>query len=254
MRSALFGLLFLVLAAASSAQELLEQQRRDEARRHYRAGEERMLAESFEEAAREFKAATDLDPSFVLAYYSLGQARMALKRYPEAVEAYTASRDLILREASLDRRAKADLDRRRRDEIQELEDSLARLRNLVVRGTQSTQATQIALEQRISVLKDQQMRGDHGSTRVPAEVSLGLGSAHFRLGQHEQAEQSYRAAIAVDGKMGAAHNNLAVICMLSGRLDEAEREIQAAEKAGFTVSPQFKRDLKQRQTAAGTKP
>jgi tetratricopeptide (TPR) repeat protein len=252
MRSAFFGLLFLALATAGPAQELLEQQRRDEARRHYRAGEELMLAESFEEAAREFKAATDLDPAFVLGYYSLGQARMALKRYPEAVEAYTASRDLILREASLDRRAKADMDRRRRDEIQELEDSLVRLRSGQIKG--ATPSQQIALEQRISVLKDQQMRGDHGSTRVPAEVSLGLGSAHFRLGQHEPAEQNYRAAIAVDGKMGAAHNNLAVICMLSGRLDEAEREIQAAEKAGFTVSPQFKRDLKQRQTAAGTKP
>ena len=252
MRAAFIGVALLALAGASSGQELLEQQRRDEARRHYRAGEERMLAESFEEAAREFKAATDLDPAFVLAYYSLGQARMALKRYPEAIEAYTASRDLILREASLDRRAKADMDRRRRDEVQELEDSLVRLRSGQIKG--ATPSQQIALEQRISVLKDQQMRGDHGSTRVPAEVSLGLGSAYFRLGRHEPAEQSYRAAIAVDGKMGAAHNNLAVICMLSGRLDEAEREIQAAEKAGFTVSPQFKRDLQQRQAAAGTKP
>ena len=34
--------------------------------------------------------------------------------------------------------------------------------------------------------------------------------------------------------------------MLSGRLDEAEREIKAAEKAGFTVSSQFKQYLKQR--------
>jgi tetratricopeptide (TPR) repeat protein len=248
MRSALFGLLSLALAAASPAQELLERQRRDEARQHYRAGEERMLAESFEEAAREFKAETDLDPAFVLAHYSLGQARMALKRYTEAVEAYTTSRDLVLREASLDRRAKAEMDRRRRDEIQELEDSLVRVRTGQVKG--ATPMQQIALEQRISVLKDNQMRGDHGTTRVPAEVSLGLGSAYFRLGQHEQAERNYRAAIAVDGKMGAAHNNLAVICMLTGRLDEATREVEAAEKAGFTVSSRFKEDLKQRRAAA----
>jgi hypothetical protein len=37
--------------------------------------------------------------------------------------------------------------------------------------------------------------------------------------------------------------------MMSGRLEEAEREIKAAEKAGFTVSPQFKADLKQRMSA-----
>jgi tetratricopeptide (TPR) repeat protein len=251
MRPVFIALALGALAAASPAQELLEQQRREEARRHYRAGEEYMFSEALEEAEREFKAATGLDPTFVLAYYSLGQARMALKRYPEAVEAYTACRDLVLREASLDRRAKAEMDRRRRDTIQEMEDSLARLRMGQIKG--ATPSQQIALEQRISVLKDSQMRGDHGATRVPAEVSLGLGSAYFRLGRHEQAEQNYRAAIAADGRMGAAHNNLAVICMLSGRLDEANREIQAAEKAGFTVSSQFKQDLKQR-AAARTKP
>jgi tetratricopeptide (TPR) repeat protein len=250
MRQLFIALAVGALAAASPAQELLERQRRDEARRHYRAGEERMLAESFEEAAREFKAATDLDPAFVLAYYSLGQARMALKRYAEAVEAYTTSRDLVLREASLDRRAKAEMDRRRRDEIQELEESLVRVRIGQIKGARPDGHQQVALEQRISVLKDNQMRGDHGALRIPAELSLGLGSAHFRLGQHQQAEQNYRAAIAVDGKMGAAHNNLAVIYMMTGRLDEATREMEAAEKAGFTVSSRFKEDLKQRRAAA----
>ena len=252
MRGALCGVLLLALAPAATAQDLREQQRRDEARKRYQTGQELMLRESFEEAEREFKGATDLDPAFVLAFYSLGQARMALKRYAEAAEAYATCRDLVLREASLDRRAKADMDRRRRDEIQELEDSLVRVRSGQIKG--ATPGQQIVLEQRISVLKDNQMRGEHGATRVPAEVSLGLGSAYFRLGRLEQAEQNYRAAIAVDGKMGAAHNNLAVICMLSGRLEEADREIQAAEKAGFAVSSRFKQDLKQRQAAARQKP
>jgi tetratricopeptide (TPR) repeat protein len=238
--------LALGLAAASPAQELLEQQRREEARKHYRAGEEYMLSEAFEGAEREFKTATELEPGFVLAHYGLGQARMALKRYAPAVEAYTACRDLIQREASLDRRGKAEMDRRRRDEIQELEESLVRVRIGHIKGARPDGHQQIALEQRISVLKDQQMRGDHGATRVPAEVSLGLGSAYFRLGRHQPAEENYRAAIAVDGKMGAAHNNLAVVYMLTGRFDEATREIRAAEKAGFTVSSQFKHDLKQR--------
>jgi len=241
--------LALGLAAASPAQDLLEQQRLEESRRHYRAGEEYMLSEAFEEAAREFKTATELDPSFVLAYYSLGQARMALKRYPEAITAYTQCRDLIVREASLDRRAKADLDRRRRDEIHELEESLVRVRMGHIKGARPDGYQQIGLEQRISVLKDQQMRGDDRGIRVPGELSLGLGSAYFRLGRHEQAEENYRAALAVDARMGAAHNNLAVICMLTGRLDEAQREIKAAEKAGFAVSSQFKDDLKQRLSA-----
>jgi Flp pilus assembly protein TadD len=58
------------------------------------------------------------------------------------------------------------------------------------------------------------------------------------------AEREYRAALAVDPKLGEAHNNLAVVCMLTGRYGEAEQEIKAAEKSGFKVNPQLKEDLK----------
>jgi len=57
------------------------------------------------------------------------------------------------------------------------------------------------------------------------------------------AEREYRAAIAVDPKLGEAHNNLAVVCMLTGRFADAEQEIKAAEKSGFRVNPQLKEDL-----------
>jgi tetratricopeptide (TPR) repeat protein len=244
MRQTLITVALLALAAASPAQDVIERQRQEEARKHYRAGEEFMISEAFEPAAREFKAATEKDPHFALAFYSLGQARMALKQYPGAVEAYTSSRDLFLREASMDQRSTAEKDRELRDAIREMEESLARLRGGQIKG--ATQGQETALEQRLSVLKDQLGRDAHGSQQVPAEISLGLGSAYFRLNQLQPAEQSYRAAIGANGKLGAAHNNLAVICMLTGRLDEAEREVKAAEKAGFTVSSQFKQDLKQR--------
>jgi len=247
MRHVFLALALSAVAAAGLAQDLTEQQRKDSARRHYRAGEEYMLSEAFEKAEAEFKAATEQDPSLALAFYGLGQARMALKKYPGAVEAYTACKDLFLREASMDRRSKAEMDRQRRDEIHELEESLARVRGGQIKG--STPAQQTSLEQRISVLKDLQGRADNPAQQIPAEVSLGLGSAYFRMNQMEPAEQNFRAAVGTNPKLGAAHNNLAVICMLSGRLEEADREIKAAEKAGFAVSPRFKDDLKQRMSA-----
>jgi hypothetical protein len=43
--------------------------------------------------------------------------------------------------------------------------------------------------------------------------------------------------------MGEAHNNLAVVCMLTGKLDEAQIEMKAAEASGFRVNPRFKEDL-----------
>jgi Flp pilus assembly protein TadD len=65
------------------------------------------------------------------------------------------------------------------------------------------------------------------------------------------AEREYREAIKANSRLGEAHNNLAVICLLTGRLDEAEKEMKAAEKSGFVVSPRLKDDLKEAQKATG---
>ncbi len=247
MRSLFFAAALVAFAGQGSAQNLLDKQRLDEARRHYKAGEELMLTESFEDAAREFRAAIELDPGFALAHYSLGQALMALKRYPDALQAYTACRDTFLRASSTDQQARADADRRRRDEINELQESLERVQSGHMKGAMpgaGGERVAIGLEQRISMLKDSQMRGAEQGVRIPAEVSLALGSAYFRLGRLDNAADEYRAAISVDNKLGAAHNNLAVIHMLSGRLSDAEQEMKLAEKCGFTIFPQFKDDLK----------
>jgi Flp pilus assembly protein TadD len=45
-------------------------------------------------------------------------------------------------------------------------------------------------------------------------------------------------------KYGEAHNNLAVLYMLSGRKGDAENAVKQAERAGFKVNPQLKADIK----------
>ena len=75
---------------------------------------------------------------------------------------------------------------------------------------------------------------------------LALGSGYFRNGDRDAAEAQWRAAVDANPKLGEAHNNLAVICMQTGRFDEALQELTLAEKAGFKVNPQFKADLKER--------
>jgi Flp pilus assembly protein TadD len=60
------------------------------------------------------------------------------------------------------------------------------------------------------------------------------------------AEAAYREALQVDPALGEGHNNLAVVLMLTGRYDEADRGGKAAEEHGFQVSSQFKADLKKR--------
>src|SRR4029077_7100902 len=93
-------------------------------------------------------------------------------------------------------------------------------------------------------MKDAKHRTTSGPEQTPAWISLALGSAYFRVDATADAEREYRAAIAVDPKLGEAHNNLAVVYMLTGRFPEAEAEIKAAEKAGFRVKQQLKEDLK----------
>ena len=63
------------------------------------------------------------------------------------------------------------------------------------------------------------------------------------------AEHEYKAALQVDPNAAEAHNNLAVVLMLTRRFDEAEAEIKAAEKAGFRVNPQLKEDLRKASVA-----
>ena len=98
----------------------------------------------------------------------------------------------------------------------------------------------------IREIKNRRYQEMDGPAPTPTWISVALGSAYFRRGSIEDAEREYREALKVDPKLGEAHNNLAVICMQTGRLDEAEGEIKLAEKAGIRVSPALKEEIKNR--------
>jgi Tfp pilus assembly protein PilF len=108
------------------------------------------------------------------------------------------------------------------------------------------------MQDRVRELEKTQNAGLTGveEFRTPSEVSLAIGSAYFRAGDAAEAETSYLAAINVNPRMGEAHNNLAVIYMINGRLDEAEKEVRLAEQAGFKVNPMLKEDLKKRRAGS----
>jgi hypothetical protein len=59
------------------------------------------------------------------------------------------------------------------------------------------------------------------------------------------AERNTLETLKTDPKVGEAHNNLAVVHMLTGRYPQADGEIAAAEKAGRLSQPAAQReDLK----------
>lgn len=82
--------------------------------------------------------------------------------------------------------------------------------------------------------------------RPRAAVSLALGSAHFQAGGLADAEAASRAPSRRTPRSGDAHNNLAVVLMLRGQLDDAQREVRLAEKARVSVSPRIKDEIRRR--------
>lgn len=223
---------------------------RDRARVPYNIGLDNMHAEAWDDAVRAFKSAIDLDPTFEMAFYMLGRTHMAQKKFVEATLAYEKCRDLY--RAQLGRQFANAQERQRDREI--------RLREIdeVIRTYQNAPPTLRTLDA-IRQLQNQRRELSEAMTRgntnmtigtaVPAYVSAALGSAYFRSGRLNDAEREYKAAIAVDPKAGEAYSNLAVVYLETGRIAEAEKSVNEAEKVGFRVNPQLKDDIRNRRKA-----
>jgi tetratricopeptide (TPR) repeat protein len=236
--------LMLVLVASPAFAQFASEQNRREALLHYRNGQEFMSAEQFEKAADEYQKAIDKDKLLTLAHYGLGQANMSLKRFASAIQAFTSCREAFRMLHQLQERDRVMVERQRDDEIRELRDSVRRIRSGQIKLSQSI-GDQI--ENRIQDLERQ--RTSMGSAfQAPPEVSLALGSAYFRNGGMQDAEREWKAAVAVNPKLGEAHNNLAALYAMTGRKSDAEASVKAAEKAGYRVNPRLKEDIRKMST------
>jgi tetratricopeptide (TPR) repeat protein len=241
MQGILIALVSSIVLAAFAAPDETRLQRQ-EALRHYRAGQQAMHAEAWDEAEREFKEAVRLDHLLTPAHYGLGQVYMTTKRYPEAVKAYRDCRDAFHAEDSLQLMDNKSTELRLEEQIQALKQSVQQLQNGRAQ-TANTAATIQRLEDQIHDLERRRQRRGSEPLPTPPGISLALGSAYFRAGAMADAEREYGEALRVDPKLGEAYNNLAVVYMLSGRLDEAEDAVRRAEKAGFKVNARLKKDI-----------
>jgi len=246
MRLVIAVLALTILPGVARADEEVTPQQFKESREHYRTGEEFMFEEDFSNAVAEFRMATRLDPHYTLAYYSLGQANMALGRYENAATAYEGCRDTIEARAKLDAQRRGEARQARTDALLDIEGALLRWGGPEAIPNQAT----MRLREQKRLLEQEQEKDAINAVAVPAELSIALGSAYFRLRRLEDAEREYLAAIAAGDQTGAAHNNIAVIYMMDGRFDEAKQAVQWAEEAGFRVDPRFKEDLEKRAEAA----
>jgi tetratricopeptide (TPR) repeat protein len=239
----------VLLAAIAAAVVMLPSSVQDSkqmlAVQHMRAGQQALQIERWEEAEREFKTAIEFDPLLELAHYGLGQSYMGQKRYAESVQVFRRCREVFHNNESARMADNVDAQRRLDDQIQSLRDEKHALQTGRVH-VQNLQAKLNQLDTQIAGLETQRRRDHNSASQTPAYISTALGSALFRTGAFPDAEQEWRNAVAVDSSIGEVHNNLAVVYMLTGRFDEAEREVKLAEKNGFRVSEGLKQDIKAR--------
>lgn len=235
--------LTLGAAASAAAGQPTEREHR-EALQHLREGQSLLRDERWEKAEEEFRAAVKLDPLLEMAHYGLGQVYMATKRYRAAVKAYLDCREAFhngwahaVNDSATARQQTLEL-------IQELEGQ-----KRVLESTRRVSTTDVPgaihrLDDQIRDLRSRRFDAAAAPPPTPTWISIALGSAYYRSGSLSDAEREYREALRVDPNLGEGHNNLAVVCMQTGRLEEADQELKAAEKSGFRVNSQLKADLK----------
>lgn len=252
MRSLFVAASLLLLPVAVHAQALDRFKVAEDNRlaaQHYKSGWDLLLTEKWDQAAGEFQAAIDLKPNYKLAHYGLGRASMGQKKFANAIRAYERCRDLFAGQAAQNITNSQEAEQMLSDDLTAIDLTVSRLQS----GPQSPQ-TSAAIAQ-LNMQKDRlKMRAGNSknmslTSPVPAFVSLALGSAYLRSERFAEAETAYKKAIEVDSKYGEAHNNLAALYLMTGRYADAQKEVKAAEKAGYRVNPNLKEDIEKKKQA-----
>jgi len=233
------ALMFVAVSAAATQIPQANQNQR-EAYQQYQRGQEFLSAEQYDRAVDAFQSATKLDPNFTDAYYGLGKAHMGLQRYASAVQAYEACIDAARRIYSNRERDRAGTDQQITDQIRALRETIIAIRR---QKTGNIEAQVMQVESRMREL-ERSKSSLSGPFEPPAEVLLSLGSAHFRNGNADGAQQRWEEAVRVNSKLGEAWNNLAVVYLRAGRKTDAEAAVKHAEKSGFRVNPRLKDDIR----------
>jgi tetratricopeptide (TPR) repeat protein len=219
---------------------------RDRALIHYREGIEYLKSEAWDRAVVSFRNAIGTDSEFEMGYYGLGRAYLGLRQYPDAATVLTKCRDLYAAQGGRSFTNAQEAQRYRKDQMMELDEILRQYST----GPQTARTAETVrqLNERKRQLQETINRGTNLAIEntVPPYVSLSLGSALFRSGRLTDAEREYKATIAADPKSGEAFSNLAVVYLETGRIDEADRAVKAAERVGFKVHPGLKDDISKR--------
>lgn len=216
-----------------------------------RRGDNAFKSGNSAKARKSFNKALELIPGYPEAHLGLGHIAMSEGRFEEALAEYTAAKtgyggisDLMFK---LESERFADAQR----EIRALQDRINVVNDPALKVSESTRTqTILQLEEKIRLLRAMEHPQAEQAHKPPAELFFHLGNAQFRLGRREEALASWEQCVAEDPKFPLVYNNLAIIYMQNGRLEEARQSLFKAEQLGVTVNPDLKADVLRRASAA----
>lgn len=247
-----FASALLMIAAFTAAGAAQVNQTRERAKVPYDEGLEELRKEALDAAVKSFEAAVEIDPGFEMAHYMLGRTLLSRRQYASAVLSLERARAIYAAQGTEQFTNKQERQRVMRERIAHIDELIEVLRASAASPENKQRAPSLQeqarqYEERKRQLQDMMRNEDLNPAKaVPGYVSLSLGSAYYRAGRTADAERAYLAAVAADPRIGEAHNNLAVIYMETGRLDDAQKAVEAAERAGLKVNPALKEEIRKR--------
>ncbi len=225
------------------------------AERHYNTGVQALVAGNYTKAREEFDKSLASAPGFPPALLGRGHVELAGKNFAEALRDYTAARDGYTAFGDTLQRFEMERYAKTQDEIRQLRDQQRELQNQA-RGPGSEEGqttTQINLErtieQRIQSLEAVQMPTTSGGNEPPGDVYFHIGNALFRLERYDEARVEWETCARKSEKFPLVRNNLAVVYLKAGRIDDARRAVAEAESLGMTVNPALKAEIERRAAA-----
>lgn len=195
-------------------------------------------------AQRYLTEAVDLLPFYPEAHLGLGHIAMRDMRFEDALSEYGQALDGYRRLGESLNDLQAIRYRDAQDQISDLRDQIL---NLLITNSK---ASPPGLDRAITRLRDSIRRLEtveppRGSLapEPPGHVHFFLGNALFRLNRIEDAKRAWETCTLQSPEFPYVYNNLAVVYVKQGRMDDARRSLERAEQLGFDVNPDFKNSL-----------
>lgn len=200
-------------------------------RDHYDRGRRQFASGQLDEAAHQFEACTAKMAGHVFAHYYLANIQYMRQKFPEALAAITEAEKNLDLMMEVDAYAQKQKSRETDKAIQELEKQYDA--TISCRELRRMEEVFLQLTKEEQNLRDMKGRQDLFQSKLKSDYAYFHGNILFQLKKYDEALDFFHKAITANPFNGNGYNNIIAIYYLAGQYENANRYIEAAEKAGI---------------------